>query len=112
MQPDAKAMEIAGKFANFLTSSDEALIEGITEDEIERTLTLYVREKGRQAFYDAMERRLEKLREKRKKVLSDRERTKERWLGRVEGTVGGIVVGVIVVIIGLMIQSHFFPNIK
>ena len=111
MQPDARAMEIAGKFANSVSKRDKSLIEGISEEEIDSTIIQYAKEKGRgQAFYEAMVRRQEELKEKRSKVLSDQERIKERWRGRIEGTVGGIVVGVIVVILGFIIQNHFFSK--
>ncbi len=113
MGPDERSHQIAGKFAEYVKSRDISLIEKFTEDEIEHTIIQYAREKDRgQAFYEAMVRRLEKLKDMRKEILSKAERKNERWHGRIEGTVGGIIVGVIVVIIGLIIQNHFSPQPK
>ena len=108
---DAKeqAMEVAGKFARYLKTKDEKVRDGISIEEIEFSLSHMARDKDR-PFYDVMERQYNKLKERKREIISEKERKKERKHGFWQGLITGIVSTVVGGIVLALILKYFSLN--
>lgn len=94
MPPSVRSQQIAGQFCKFADNGDKSLIEEFSEEEIERTLIQYAADKGF-PHYSAMEMCLAGLQERRRDILSQKEREAERREGYKTGLITGIISGVI-----------------
>ncbi len=86
--------EVTNAFDKWVRTGDKSHVEDFTKEEIERALIEYSADKGF-SFYDAMERRLQELKEAEALSLS----RKERWKERIISFLLGIAVGVIISLI-------------
>lgn len=101
MQEDERSLYIAGAFARFVKTGEEALIENFSPEEIEKTLLRHHTEKGH-PIYQAMEKRAAQLKEPERYQL---EAAEQKWENRIIGLISGLAVAFIVVLLRKYLSS-------
>ncbi len=94
-----RSQEVANAFNRYVSKSDKSLVEKFTKDEIEMALIECSADKGF-SHYEAMERRLQTLKEVEAKSLSRKERWKERFIGSVLAILVGLIIWLITGLLG------------
>ncbi len=86
-----RSEEVTNAFDKSVRTGDKSHVEEFTKEEIERALIEFSADKG-SSFCEAMERRLQELKEAEARSLS----RKEKWRERIIGSLLTIAVGLIV----------------
>lgn len=92
MVPSEESMKIGSVFCKYVSSGDRSLIQDIPEDKLELALLQYAADK-RFPHYDAMERRLNELKETRKSKLATTDKWKDRIIAFILGIVATLLCG-------------------
>jgi len=90
-----RSEEVTNAFNKSVRKDDKSYVEEFTKDEIETALTEYSADKG-SSFYDAMERRLQRLKEVEGQSLSRQEKWKDRVIAFVLGIVASLMTWFII----------------
>ena len=103
-----RSEEVTNAFDRLVRTGDRSQVEKFTEEEIETALIEYSADK-RSSFYDAMERRLQKLKEAEARSLSRQAKWKDRGIGFVLGIVASLVVWFIIRLLTMWLGSNTPP---
>jgi len=90
MIPSEKSIIIADAFHKYVETGDKSLIENYNCEDIELTLLQYSADKG-WAHYNAMEKRINEL----KDIEKERKNIKEKWQDRIIGFFFGVAISVV-----------------
>ena len=90
MPPNEESQKIASLFGQYVDTGNKKLIENIQKDKIEVALLQYSADKGWK-HYNAMERRLEELKEIEKYATERKDKRKELLIGFILGIVSTLI---------------------
>lgn len=94
MVPSEQSKRIAHEFSKYVKTGNKSLIENFTLEEIETAFLQFSRHKDT-SHYEAMNRRIDELKEIEKNKKSNREKWKDRLIGAIIGLVVSLVVGLL-----------------
>jgi len=94
MLPSKKSQEIASAFTDYVRTGDKSKIKDYKREEIEMALLQYSADKG-WAHYEAMERRINELKEIENVNKNTKEKRKDRIIGFFFGVVMTVIAGVL-----------------
>jgi len=103
-----RSEEVTNAFNKSVRTDDKSHVEEFTKEEIERALIEYSADKGF-SFYDAMERRLQELKEEEAQSLSGQEKWKDRGIYFVLGIAASLVVWFIIRLLTMWLGSNTPP---
>ena len=86
-----RSVEVTNAFDKSVRTGDKSHVEEFTKEEIERALIEYSADKG-SSFCEAMERRLQELKEAEARSLSRKEKRKERFIGSLQTITVGLIL--------------------
>jgi hypothetical protein len=91
MPPSDRSMHIYNAFCRYVKDGDKSSIKDFTEEELEFTLLQYSKDKGWEG-YNAIEKRIEELKDERRAKRNKNDRLVDRLIG------AGIAIGVGIII--------------